>query len=202
MFGRWGSVLPEPTQNARGHLVLVVGPSGAGKDTLIDAAKVHFAHIARLHFVRRIVTRATSQWEDHDSVSEADFITLLGSGAFCLHWHAHGLSYGIPKTVETWLAQGDTVVFNCSRNVISQAKAQFPDVKVIRITASPSTLAARLKGRARDGDVQSRLERPAHVGADVKIDGTVVNDGDLSEAIAQFTQLLERLLQQTDAACA
>lgn len=186
-------LLKAPSRSC-GHLVLVVGPSGAGKDTLINAAKLAFADEAHLHFVTRTVTRAASQWEQHDTLDEVTFLARLAAGDFCLHWHAHGLHYGIPIAVESWLAAGETVVFNCSRTAISEARAKYPRVSVVRIAASPSVLAARLAGRARDTSLSSRLHRADLPAENIKFDHVIVNDDSVDDAIADFVQFLRNTL--------
>ena len=75
-----------------GLFVLVVGPSGAGKDTLLDGARAHAACAQRFHFARRVITRpAGAPGEDHDSQSEADFAQREAQGGFLITWRAHGL---------------------------------------------------------------------------------------------------------------
>lgn len=49
---------PHPGAGAeRGIMVVVVGPSGAGKDTLMNLAARHFSGRADVHFTRRVITR-------------------------------------------------------------------------------------------------------------------------------------------------
>ena len=79
-------------------LILVVGPSGAGKDSLIDGARKKLAQ-RPCHFVRRTVTRGACMAEDNDSVSRSEFRRLQAEGGFLLSWDAHGLSYGVPRHV-------------------------------------------------------------------------------------------------------
>ena len=98
-------------------LVLVVGPSGAGKDTLLDAARRKLAGDTRFRFVRRVITRpANAGGEDHDPVTEAEFATRH----FALQWQAHGLRYGIPADIADDLASGRVVIANVSRAVIAE----------------------------------------------------------------------------------
>ncbi len=77
-----------------GRLFIVVGPSGAGKDTLIAGAKVLRPD---LHWARRVITRAeVAGGEPFEGVSLEEFNTRRDAGEFALHWQAHGLSYGVP----------------------------------------------------------------------------------------------------------
>ncbi len=167
-------------------LVLVVGPSGAGKDTLLDAARQALADDARFHFVRRVVTRAADAGgEAHEPVTEAEFLKR----DFALQWQAHGLRYGIPADAVT---AGIVTVANVSRTIIAEAARQFP-VRVIEVTASRHVRAARLASRAREDatDVAARLARSIAIPADIPLE-TVVNDGPLGDAIAGFLAALNR----------
>jgi ribose 1,5-bisphosphokinase len=73
-----------------GCLVLVVGPSGAGKDTLIRLARTALAGDARYVFPRRLVTRPPSADEDNAEIDEAAFAEGQAAGRFTLSWRAHG----------------------------------------------------------------------------------------------------------------
>lgn len=166
----------------------VVGPSGAGKDTLIEAAR---AQRPDLHLVRRVITRPSDAGgEDFDGVSEGEFANRLAQGDFVLHWNAHGLRYGIPR--DQVLMDRDTV-FNGSRAGLAQAKAVFPDLRVILVTAPVSVLAARLtmRGREAEADITARLERSGFdlpFGIDLRV---VCNDRTPAEGVARFLAALQ-----------
>lgn len=101
-----------------GALVLVVGPSGAGKDTLMGAAKAALADDPNFVFARRVITRdAMAELEDHDSIDPAGFEAAKAAGAFALSWEAHGLCYGVPIEIDDDIAAGRTLVMNGSRQI-------------------------------------------------------------------------------------
>lgn len=161
----------------RGGFVLVVGPSGAGKDTLIDLAKASFAGDARVVFPRRLVTRPVSAFEDHDTLDEASFEAGVQAGDFALAWRAHGLGYAIPGGTIGLARSGVVVVVNISRKLVEEARSKLPGVSVVEITASHDTLARRLAARSRgeDGDLGKRLARSAEI-APVKADLVIRNE--------------------------
>lgn len=174
-----------------GRLVAVVGPSGVGKDTLIDALG---RSMVWLHRVRRVVTRPPGPGERFDSVTPEVFEGMRRDGAFCLHWEAHGLRYGIPTAVAARVAGGQDAVVNLSRRVLTEAAAVFPRLLVLSLVASPEVLAARLAGRGREGvgDIRERLGRaemdlPAGPWRSV----TIRNDGPLEETLAQAMAALQ-----------
>ena len=109
-----------------GRLVLIVGPSGAGKDTLLDIAKRELAEDKRIRFVQRTITRPASVGEDHLPMDEASFEEAAGQGAFALHWAAHDLQYGLPVVIDRWIADGDVVVANASRAMLGPARQRYP----------------------------------------------------------------------------
>ena len=133
-----------------GRLVLVVGPSGAGKDTLIAAAKRKFRDDPAIVFPRRVITRPESIGEDHIPVSRRDFVRLEGNGAFILSWQAHGLHYGVPIETMSDLRAGRIVVVNVSRDIIAQARAHWPGTHIIQVTVALDALKARLEARGRE----------------------------------------------------
>lgn len=166
-----------------GAFVAVVGPSGAGKDTLIAHARVRLAGHRRpaVHFVRRVVTRvADAGAEDHDSLTPEEFAAAERAGAFALAWSAHGLSYGIPAAVDARIAAGEIAVANLSRGAVPALMRRYRNVAVVLVTASPEVLAARLAARGRESraEVLARLARAddASLGA-FAATVTVRNDG-------------------------
>lgn len=166
----------------------IVGPSGAGKDTLIEGA---LKARPDLHLVRRVITRPSDAGsEDFDGVTETDFATRLARGDFALHWQAHGLSYGLPKAQLT--APGD-VIFNGSRAALTEAARVFPGLRVILVTAPDPILAARLAARGREtkADIIRRLTRAAFSLPDGVIAETVVNDGPVETGIARLLSALQ-----------
>jgi ribose 1,5-bisphosphokinase PhnN len=168
-------------ESGQGVLILVAGPSGSGKDTLLSAARKAFAGDASLVFPLRFVTRADQTGEDHIHVSKRDFERLRDSGLFFLSWEAHGLGYGIPSSVADDLQRGSAVVFNIYREIITA------DVSILR-----SRLQAR--GRESDEDIEARVRRasedcvaiqgPAHV---------LDNSAPLEETVPAFLTLLRTL---------
>ena len=106
-----------------GEIVAVVGPSGAGKDSLMRAAKREMPEIA---IVQRVITRRNPDLsEDFICVSDEQFQERINSGGFAVHWKAHGLNYGIPIEVHDTLATARIVLFNGSRAALADAKIAF-----------------------------------------------------------------------------
>lgn len=167
-----------------GRLVAVVGPSGVGKDTLIDGL---CRSMPWLHRVRRTITRLPGLGERFDSVSPEVFERMRRDGGFCLHWDAHGLRYGLPAPVEARVARGQDAVANLSRRALPDAALVFPRLLVLHLTASPEVLAERLGPRGREDldDIRARLKRaelemPCGPWTTV----TIRNDGPLEETLA------------------
>lgn len=179
-----------------GALALVVGPSGAGKDTLLGAAKAALAADRRFVFPRRVVTReAMAELEDHDSLDRNSFNLEKLRGAFALDWEAHGLCYGVPADIETDMADGRVVVVNTSRKVIETALEKYPRCFVLLVTANPDVRARRLAGRGRETaeEVAARLIRegaPIPAGVEAV---TIDNSGTLATGIANFVEALKRI---------
>ncbi len=183
-----------------GLLALVVGPSGAGKDTLIDAARSVLAADPHWHFPRRLITRPeTAGGEAHEAIAPGAFAARAAAGGFALHWRAHDLGYGVPAAIDGMLAAGVNVLVNVSRGVIGEARSRYPRLRVFVITAPRAELARRLaaRGRESEADIARRLARaPADMpsGADVL---EFENAGPVQETAARFVAALRRAAAET-----
>lgn len=169
-----------PGRIGPGRLVVVVGPSGAGKDTLIAIARALCADHPQVVFPRRIVTRPASVHEAHDTLSVPAFEQAAAEGAFAFWWQAHGLRYALPLSVVADVQRGRTVVCNVSRTIVSDLRRRFERLVVVLVTAPPEVLAQRLlhRGRAADGTIQDRIGRSLDINLDVSIDIRIENTGD------------------------
>ncbi|UWQ28182.1 phosphonate metabolism protein/1,5-bisphosphokinase (PRPP-forming) PhnN [Leisingera sp. M523] len=146
----------------KGPVIAVVGPSGAGKDSLMSALAVSGP---QLRLMRRVITRAPEAGgEDYQAVTEPEFSALAENGVFALHWRAHGLHYGIPRDIEKLREGSGGVLVNLSRAVLLKAQDVFGDFIVLSVTAAPEVLAERLLARGREDaqEVRRRLTRAAN----------------------------------------
>jgi ribose 1,5-bisphosphokinase len=175
-----------------GHLVVVVGPSGAGKDTVLAHVRAATRDDARIVFARRAVTRPADAAEDHDSLSNLAFERAVADGAFAVWWSAHGNHYGIPIVVDADIRSGRTVVCNVSRGVVASLRARYCAVTVVLVTAPADVLRQRLAARRRssDGDLAKRIARSDSPECMVDPDVVIANVGAPTVAAGKLLDIL------------
>ena len=145
-----------------GRLVLVVGPSGAGKDTLLRLAQAACVDDHDIVFPRRVVTRESSADEDNIAVSPDEFRARAASTAIspCIG-RRMGIATRLPLEIDDDIRAGRAVVANVSRTVIGALRQHYANVVVVAITAPPEVLAQRLAARARQQRRQYRRSADA-----------------------------------------
>ncbi|MCK1636588.1 phosphonate metabolism protein/1,5-bisphosphokinase (PRPP-forming) PhnN [Bradyrhizobium sp. 157] len=175
-----------------GRLILVVGPSGAGKDTLLGLARAACADDRNIVFPRRVITREASASEENEQVSAGTFQEALTRGEYAMHWEAHGHCYALSRAIDDEIRAGRTIVANVSRTVIGAMRRAYADVAVVSITAPPNVLAERLAMRRRssDGRLEARLSRTVE-DAGAAPDVTIVNTGSAEYHARQLVRVIK-----------
>lgn len=177
-----------------GVLLYVIGASGSGKDSLIGHARFKLAQDANVVFAHRYITRpADAGGENHVALSEDEFESRVTRKLFPLHWHSHGLRYGIGCELNHWLAKGLTVILNGSRAYLHEASRRYPELVPVLIEVSPAVLRERLQGRGRETaeDIEARLLRAREF--DTLQHGRLVrfrNDDPLHTTGPEFVELI------------
>lgn len=178
----------------RGRLFYVVGPSGAGKDSLLRYVKQRLGDSHSFAFAHRYITRpADAGGENHVALDEPEFLRRERAGLFALSWDSHGYRYGIGVEIDEWLERGLDVVVNGSRAYLEEAIARYPEMTVIWVTAPLELLQARLVNRGRETDdaVETRLARADEFSAPQGLRIIeIVNDSALDRAGEQLVQAL------------
>jgi ribose 1,5-bisphosphokinase len=146
-----------------GGLIYLMGPSGSGKDSLLNAARARLAERDCV-IVRRVITRsAEAVGEDAIGVTPAEFVAQEQAGGFALSWRANSLAYGIPRQIDEWLAAGQDVLVNGSRAYLAQARQRYPELIGVLLTVDAAVLRERLLRRGRESaeQIEQRLARNA-----------------------------------------
>lgn len=146
-----------------GRLIYLIGPSGSGKDSLLEAARETVTQRGG-RIVRRVITRsAQASGEAAQAVGVEQFVKMQARGEFALSWFANGLYYGIPVEIDDWLANGQEVLVNGSRGHLPLARERYPDLLVVLLTVDQAVLRQRLLARGRESldEIDARLTRNA-----------------------------------------
>ena len=146
------------------RLIYVVGPSGAGKDTLLSWLKSRVHTSSLLHWARRTIDRppsTDSNAEQHESIDSIGFVNLLKEGAFAMDWEANSHRYGIRFQEIAPLYQFKWVIVNGSRGYLSKAASEYPGMTTLHITADQELLRKRLIDRGRESNqlIEERMRR-------------------------------------------
>jgi len=184
----------------RGRLVYLMGASGAGKDSVIEAAR-EALRARDVEVTRRVITRsAEAKGEQALGVTRQAFESMLDQGSFALSWSANSLMYGIPADIDRSLAEGRWVLVNGSRGYLPQALAKYPDLLAVLVTVNNEVLRERLltRGRETPEEIDRRLlrnERLHHTAADWQGEApclhTIDNSAALTDAAAQLLALID-----------
>jgi thymidine phosphorylase len=178
---------------ARGTFFLIVGPSGAGKDSLIQGAEAALADNNHYVFAKRVITRESDpDRESHEPVTAAEFAKRQKAKAFMLAWQVYDTDYGIPAPYNDDLDAGHHVVANVSRGVVGEAVAHFRPACVIQITAPPPVLESRLNARDDISNLEERLARTVMLPDGISVNH-LLNTKDVETGVGRLVGLLETL---------
>lgn len=179
-------------------LVYVMGPSGAGKDSVLNGARARIAAHDRIAVAHRYITRPAERGgENHVALTPDEFAARRVAGLLAYSWSAHGYDYGIGVEIATWRRAGFAVVVSGSRAHFSTLKPH--GIKPVVITASPDILARRLTARGREttAEIHQRLARRDQFVIDHPAAVTIDNSGPLETAVQGFLAVLRNLAPQT-----
>jgi ribose 1,5-bisphosphokinase len=185
---------PSPT-NEEGTLFLIVGNSGSGKDSLIKEVLSNWPENKRsLRVPQRYITRPPHETEPFISVTPVEFAELDSQGMFCLKWRSYDMDYGVPTEICEWLRAGDNVLVNVSRNIISEAREKFHNMKLIFVyvplEVSEERLITRHRESEEDAVFQERLERARQLQEQPDADFIVDNSGPLEIGTEKLREYL------------
>ena len=186
-------MMHEARRMTPGRLIYVMGPSGAGKNSVIASACDNSNKNKHLYFSPRYITRPTVVDADDDlTISAAAFAHYKRIGGFALDWEAHGFCYGVSTAIDTLLLAGKCVVVNGSRDYLATALRKYPDMTAVLITVAPEVARARLQARGRESTeaIMARVQRTPAIAIPPQQLHTIDNSGPLEHATEALLRVL------------
>ena len=180
---------------ALGRLVVLTGPSGVGKGTLLKRLRQEHPG---LYLSTSATTRAPREGEepgkDYYFVSRERFEAMITAGEL-LEWAEFaGNYYGTPRQpVEVQIERGNQVILEIELKGARQVAQSFPEAfKIFIVPPSPEELERRIRDRGQDDEaaITRRLERSrVELDAADEFDLQIVNDN-LEQAVAKLADVL------------
>ena len=180
-------------KNYSGLLILIIGNSGSGKDSIMRGVKERYpSDLKSLYLTQRYITRPYSDTEDYIAIKPEDFKKLSLQGELVLEWHIYGLDYGIPIEIDDWLKRGHPVLVNVSRSIVKKARRIYQNILVVFIDVPFEITLKRVKERARESGIrlEERILRAKQHQDIPDADFIVDNSGELEDAITKFLNYL------------
>lgn len=146
-----------PTDTDNGMLLIISGPSGAGKTTITRGVERSIADsVFSVSATTRSRTPADVEGVDYHFVTEDAFNAMKLSGEFLEHAGVYGKQYGTPKAwVAEQLKRGRLVILEIDVQGAQQVKKHIPDAYGIFILPpSEEELLQRLRSRKREDESQ------------------------------------------------
>lgn len=181
-----------------GMLIAVVGPSGAGKDTVMRLAREELAGVPDVIFATRVITRPPHPSEAHEAIDEQQFTRREAAGEFLIAWRANGLAYALPASLRDALAAGKTIIANLSRGAVATARQNGIRVLAVEVTAERQLLASRIAQRGRENPAmrEARMARNAAYSETFRADIVIANNGAPDIAAARLSEVILICAQQ------
>jgi len=194
--GRVSSRAIEPLRvggRTMGGFIYICGPSGAGKESLIAFAFPRLAALRGLELTPRYMTRPAEPGSPHRSLAVEEFARWEARGAFCMSWSAHGYRYGVHRDALEAVRAGRWVMVSASREYLPTARALFPNLRSILVTAPKDLLARRLERRGRESReaIRERVERNG-CWTELEVDRVLVTVGPVEQAGVELVAVVER----------
>lgn len=182
-----------------GQLIVITGPSGVGKGTLV---RLLLAHHPEWYLSVSATTRDPRSGEvdgkDYYFLTKEQFESMIETGKL-LEWAEYaGNYYGTPRTqVEEQIKGGNSVLLEIEIVGARQIKQTFPNaLRIFILPPSMTELENRLRKRAKDSEaiIERRLERAKEeIAASEEFDGQIVND-DLETALKKLESIIVKAL--------
>ncbi len=185
---------------SKGRLFIFSGPSGSGKDTILQGAlKKHPEIKLSISSITRAMREGEVEGEKYHFISREEFEDLLAHDMLLEHNVFVGNYYGTPKgPVEDCLENGDDMILEIDVNGAKQVKKKMPEaISIFVMPPSLEVLKKRLSGRGTESKevIEERLgEALREIECANNYDYIIINDK-IEEAIDDLLTVIlsERL---------